>query len=385
MAIPSVLVTGGTGFVGSAIVRAILEKHPQCKITILDMTIDEPMCKERGIYHPNVDFVAANILDIPSLNEAFERMQPKAVVHTAGFVPPLEERYHRRLDKQAQRINVDGARNVLDACKAVGVEAFVFTSTCCVVIDDYTQDYANIDERWPVVERGKASIYAESKAMAEMLILQANGIQNEGKKSTLLTSSIRPAVIYGEGDHQLVPSIVSCIIDKTESPFMVGSGTNMWDTVYVGNVADSHVLALENLLAEKPTAAGEAFFIQNNEATTFREFCLQVWKTYNGHVPPFTVYVPVSLAWAIGAVMETLTWFTGTPATLSRGSINDAVAIRYASGDKAKNILGYEPRVQMEEGLRRSCAEYRKRREKSGSHPKSNTELLIQKLKASLE
>lgn len=365
--------------------RAILEFHPECKITILDMTVDEAMCQERGIKHANVRFVETNILDVASLHEAFHKIQPKAVVHTAGFVPPLEERYHRRLDKKTQRINVDGTRNVLDACKAVGVEAFVFTSTCCVVIDDYTQDYANIDERWPVVERGKASIYGESKAMAEILVLNANGSMNEEKKATLLTSSIRPAVIYGEGDHQLVPSIVSCIIDKTESPFKVGEGINMWDTVYVGNVADAHVLALENLLSSDPTAAGEAFFIQNNEATSFREFCLQVWKSYNGHTPPFTVTIPVGLAWALGAVMETLTWFTGTPATLSRGSINDATAIRYANGEKAKRILGYEPRVKMEEGLKRSCAEYKIRRERSGSHPKSNTELLIKKLKQGLE
>lgn len=379
MVIPSVLVTGGTGFVGSAIVRALLETHPQCQITILDMTIDDEMCEQRGIKHPNVDFLSANILDVESLNEVFRRNQPNAVVHTAGFVPPLEERYKRRMEKQTHRINIDGTRNVLDAAKAVGVRAFVYTSTCCVVIDDWTQSYPNIDERWPVVERGRGSIYAESKAVAEMMVLEANGMSNNDTKSTLLTSSIRPAVIYGELDHQLVPSIVSCIIDKNESLFQVGDGMNMWDTVYVGNVADAHVLALENLLSNDPTAAGEAFFIQNNEPTSFREFCLAVWKSYNGYVPPFTVTIPARLAWAVGFITETLTYFSKTPATLSTGSINDAVAIRYASGEKAKQILGYEPRVKMEEGLKRSCAEYRQRREKEGHHPKSNTELLVSK------
>lgn len=385
--IPSVLVTGGTGFVGSAIVRAILDKHPSCRITILDMTIDAEMSRQRGIDHPNVDFIEANILDTDALTTAFTQNQPKAVVHTAGFVPPLEERYHRRMERQAHRINADGTRNVLEAAKAVGVQAFVYTSTCCVVIDDWTQSYANIDERWPVVEKGTGSIYAESKAVGEMLVLGANGhvtkvsdSEETEKSSVLRTASIRPAVIYGEGDHQLVPSIVSCIIDKSESIFRVGHGVNMWDTVYVGNVADAHVLALENLLSSSPTAAGEAFFIQNNEPTSFREFCLQVWKSYNGHVPPYVIPIPTGLAWTLGAIMEVLTWFARTPATLSRGSINDATAIRYASGAKAKRILGYEPRVKMEEGLLRSCQEYRQRREKAGTHPKSNGELLVQKL-----
>ncbi|KAK5943663.1 hypothetical protein PMZ80_004671 [Knufia obscura] len=381
MSIPSVLITGGTGFVGSAIVRAILEKHPQCRITILDMTIDKAMCQQRGIDHPNVDFLEANILDVESLRDAFNTNKPTAVVHTAGFVPPLEERYHRRLEKEALRINADGTRNVLDAAIAVGVRAFVYTSTCCVVIDDYTQSYANIDERWPTVERGKASIYGESKAVAEIAVLQANGTVNEEMKITLLTSSIRPAVIYGEGDHQLVPSIVSCIIDKSESPFRVGDGMNMWDTVYVGNVADAHVLALENLLSDTPTAAGEAFFIQNNEPTSFREFCLQVWKSYNGHIPPYVVPIPAGLAWALGLLMETLTYFSRTPATLSRGSVNDATAVRYASGEKARRVLGFMPRVGMEEGIERSCREYRARREREGRHPRSNTEVLVGKLR----
>lgn len=385
MALPAVLVTGGSGFVGSAIVRALLEEFPECRITILDMSLDQYLIAERGISHPNVKFLSVNILDVPSLNEAFQQVRPRAIVHTAGFVPPLAERYHRRMEKQAHTINVQGTRNVLDAARAVGTEAFVFTSTCCVVIDDYSQSYANIDERWPVVERGTASIYGESKAIAETEVLDANESSNGARRSKLLTCSIRPAVIYGEGDHQLVPSIVSCIIDKNESLFRVGDGMNLWDTVYVGNVADAHVLALKNLLSRKPTAAGEAFFIQNNEPTSFREFCLAVWKHYNGHVPAFTVPIPAGLAWAMGAVLEACTWLLGTPATFSRGSVNDATAIRYADGYKAQRLLGYKARVSMDEGLRRSCKEYRERREKANFHPRSNTEKLLQEMRARLE
>lgn len=383
MDLDSVLVTGGTGFVGSAIVRAILDKHPNCQVTVLDATISDEIKTQRGIDHPNVRYAQANIMDTAALREAFLESRPSGVVHTAGFVPPLEERHLRRLEKAAFRINAGGTENVLQAAKDVGVQAFVYTSTCCVVIDDVSQSYANIDERWPTVERNKASIYAESKAQAERNVLEASYPIDRDEKSEepgMLTCSIRPAVIFGEGDHQLVPSIVSCIIDKFESPFQVGSGENLWDTVYVGNVADAHVLALENLVSDNPTAAGEAFFIQNNEPTTFREFCLQVWKSYNGHIPPFSIVIPQGLAWTLGCISEICTWFTGTPATLTRGSVLDATAMRYASGEKAKQILGYEPRVNLEEGLRRSCKEYAERRRNAG-HPKSNGQLLVQKLK----
>ena len=127
----------------------------------------------------------------------------------------------------------------------------------------------------------------------------------------------------------------------------------MWDTVYVGNVAHAHVLATENLLSSK-TAAGEAFFIQNNEPITFREFTLAIWKEF-GHYPPFQMEIPKRLGYVVGLLAECWTRVSGTPTTISRGSVLDACAMRYASGDKAKRILGYEPLVSLEEGLRRSC------------------------------
>ena len=56
---------------------------------------------------------------------------------------------------------------------------------------------------------------------------------------------------------------------------------------------------------------------------------------------------------------EFVTWLIGTTHTLSRGSVADACAIRYASGEKAKRILGFEPRVGIEEGIRLSCNHYK--------------------------
>lgn len=68
------------------------------------------------------------------------------------------------------------------------------------------------------------------------------------------------------------------------------------------NVADAHVLAIENLVTSR-TAAGEAFFIQNNEPITFRDFCLAIWA-YFGHTPLFEIRVPEGLAYIAGLVCE---------------------------------------------------------------------------------
>jgi sterol-4alpha-carboxylate 3-dehydrogenase (decarboxylating) len=149
-----------------------------------------------------------------------------------------------------------------------------------------------------------------------------------------------------------VPSIHACIA-KWETPFRLGDGENLWDTAYVGNVGHAHALAARNLLSSR-AAAGEVFFIQNNEPISFREFTLAVWKEF-GHYPPFEVEIPKGLGYLVGLISECWTRITGTPTTISRGSVLDACAMRYASGEKARRLLGYEPIVGFEEGLRRSC------------------------------
>lgn len=166
------------------------------------------------------------------------------------------------------------------------------------------------------------------------------------------TCALRPSVLCGPGDYQLVPAIHACIA-KGETPFVIGDGLNLWDVTYVTNIADAHVLAAENLATSK-TAAGEAFFIQNNEPITFRDFCLAIWRHF-GHIPPFEIKIPQRLAYFAGLVCETFTWVMGQTTTLSRGSVKDACAVRYASGEKAKRILGYEARVGIENGIRMSC------------------------------
>jgi len=174
----------------------------------------------------------------------------------------------------------------------------------------------------------------------------------EESSDRMATCALRPSVLCGPGDYQLVPAIHACIA-KFETPWVLGDGMNLWDVTYVTNVADAHVLAVENLMAPR-TAAGEAFFIQNNEPITFRDFCLAIWAHF-GHIPPFEVKIPVSLARFAGLISEYFTWFTGTTTTLSRGSVRDACHVRYASGEKAKRILGYEARVSIEDGIRLSC------------------------------
>ena len=334
-----VCVTGGHGFVGCALVQLLIETHPEWTISVIDL-VQTPLV---GAFTKAVEYVRADIVEPSELQGAITKLQPDVVIHTAGFVPSLAERYHRRQEHKCQQVNVEGTRNVLEAARAAGCRALVYTSSCTAVVDGWGNEYANIDEEWPPSRQ--SSIYGESKVAAEELVVAANS-------DDFSTCVLRPAVIFGEGDNQLVPPNHACIA-KGETPFVVGDGNNLWDLVYVGNVALAHLLAAENLLSSK-TAAGETFFIQNNEPITFRELQLAIWRNF-GHSPSFQISIPKNLCWALGFLAEIATWLFGTTATLSRGSVLDACATRYASGDKAKHVLGYEPRVGLEEGLKRSC------------------------------
>ncbi|KAL3466472.1 hypothetical protein BJX64DRAFT_229407 [Aspergillus heterothallicus] len=340
-----VLISGGTGFVGSVTATAFAEKYPQCDITIID--IHPP-----GPTHPVPDsasFIQVGITNADEVRKALQQTRPDVVIHTAGIVPVLSERFRRRIERQVWAVNVEGTRNMLEAAKGSGANAFVYTSTCCVVMDDMERPYPNIDEHWPTSSR--SLIYGESKAAAEALVLQYSN-------DVMPTCALRPSVLCGPGDYQLVPAIHACIA-KRETPFVIGTGSNLWDVTYVTNIADAHILAAENLISSR-TAAGEAFFIQNNEPIAFRDFCLTVWAHF-GHIPPFELHIPETVAYLAGLVSEALTWITGKSTTISRGSVQDACATRYASGEKARRILGYEARVGIEDGIRLSCEDLARR------------------------
>lgn len=226
----------------------------------------------------------------------------------------------------------------------------VFLGTDVVLVtDDLSSSFANIDETWPVSL--VSSIYGESKVQAEKLVLDA-------QEPNFATCILRPSVIFGENDDQLIPSIHACI-GKGETPYIIGDGMNLWDVDYVGNVADAHVLAMENLFGSK-TASGEIFFVQHDEKVPFRDLCIAIWKNFH-HLPPYEITIPESLGSIIGSLSGWLSWLARKPTTLSRGSVLDACAVRYASGRKAEQVLGHRPKIGLEEGLRRSCEVCRSR------------------------
>lgn len=150
----SVLITGGTGFVGSAIVDALRDKHPEWALTVLD--VERPTTARS-----HVTYLKGDVTLLADVKEAIELAKPSLIIHTAGLVPALAERYGRKDRDNLFRVNVEGTRKMLAAAKDHGVRAFVWTGSCTAVTDDMKYQYPNVDERWPTSNH--SLIYGESK------------------------------------------------------------------------------------------------------------------------------------------------------------------------------------------------------------------------------
>ena len=342
-----VLVTGGSGFLGRGIAEALLDEHPDWNVSILD--INPPL---RSLQKRIFQFIQADITSAESVNNAFVEYSPDLVVHTAGIVPARKFRYStKRKDWfRVKSINYDGTRHVVDASMAAGCRNFVYTSSCTVVIDDLNHDYYYMNETIPI---GKATLhYGKSKGMAESYVLSTK-LAEQGLKACAL----RPCTIIGPEDTAVI-SVMYDLIAKHETYFIIGHGNNFYDFMYIDNAVHAHVLAIENMLTTK-SAAGQAFFISNQEPVYFWDFLAYVWVQF-GHVPKFQIHIPANIAWVAGFALECFTWLTGRASTIDRGSVNDSVRSQFSNNDKARRILGYEPKVGLAEGVRLSCEGYKK-------------------------
>ena len=153
--VTTVLITGGVGFLGSAIIDAVQETHPEWVVTVLDVTLPD-------VPKPHVTYLSGDITNATSIGTLIDDNKPDVIIHSAGVVPALASRYGREQQDRVFNVNVNGTRNLLAAARNSGVKAFVWTGSCTAITDDLRHQYRNIDERWPTSTR--SLIYGESKA-----------------------------------------------------------------------------------------------------------------------------------------------------------------------------------------------------------------------------
>jgi len=318
----TILVTGGGGFLGKAIVRQLVDKGHRVSSF------------SRGTY-PDLEAMGVHqhtgdIADAEAVRKAAKGADVVFHVAAKTGVWGLSEDFHRA--------NVAGTQTVIDACRTCQVATLIHTSSPSVVFDG--TDMEGVDESVPYPEHYHAP-YPQTKAIAERTVLAAADDQ-------LRTVCLRPHLIWGPEDNHLVPRIIA----RANSLRQVGDGSNRVDTIYIDNAAHAHVLAMEALEINS-AIAGNVYFISDDAP-------IRLWEMVNrildaGGKPPLKRNISPAAAYRIGSVME---WayrtfnLAGEP-KMTRFVARELATSHWFDISAAKRDLGYAAIVTIDEGMQR--------------------------------
>ena len=327
------LVTGGGGFLGQALCRALLARGHE--VTSVSRS-RHPALDALGVPQRQADLADRDAV-LAAFAGGFD-----AVLHNAAKAGTWGS-YQSYFDA-----NVTGTRNVIAACRAHGIGRLVHTSTPSVAHRaTHPVEGASADQV-PYGEGVKAH-YAATKIVAEREVLAANG-------PALATVALRPRLIWGPGDTQILPRLVARA--HAGRLRLVGGGGNRVDTTYIDNAAQAHVDALDHL-HPGAACAGRAYFISNGEPWPLRDVLNGLLRAAGA--PEVHASIPFRAAYVLGAVCEGL-WtalpLRGDP-PMTRFLAEQLATPHWYSMAPAARDFGYIPRISMAEGLARLQASLR--------------------------
>jgi len=320
-----VLVTGGTGFTGKALVRKLLDLGHQVVALDYKEGIKTAELREWG-----AEVVIGSVTDRDVVDRCMKGVE--VVHHLAAAFRELNVD-----DTYYQDVNVGGTRNVLEAAHREGVKKFIYCSTCGV---HGNVDHPPAGEDAPIQP---ADYYQQTKYEAEPVAL-------EYVKKGLPVVILRPAAIYGPGDPERFFMIFKRVA-KGRFP-MFGSGRTLYHPLYIDNLVDAHILAME-----PGRGVGEAYLIADEHFYPIEEIVKGVARALNVEVkiPHYPVWPVV----AAGHVCEKLCRpFKITPPIFPR-RVDWYRQNRAFKIDKARRDLNYQPRIGLDEGLKRTAEWYR--------------------------
>jgi nucleoside-diphosphate-sugar epimerase len=256
----------------------------------------------------------------------------EAVIHVAAVY-----RTAGHPDAYYREVNVGGTERLLEASARAGVARFVHTST--VGVHGHVQR-PPADEDSPIAPD---DVYQVTKAEAEALALGFH------QKRGLPVTVVRPGAIYGPGETRLL-KLFRAIARGLYA--VVGSGRAYYHPVYVDDLVEGFLLALT-----RPEAVGEAFIIAGPRYVTQAELAALIARHTGGRVLPFRIpAAPIRLA---GALCEAICVPLGIDPPLHRRRVEFWTKSRAFSIDKARRLLGYAPKVDLDLGIASTVAAYR--------------------------
>lgn len=320
----TLFVTGGGGFLGFALLKALKSEGYQLK------TIN------RGHY-PELEKLGVAVLrgDLADYETTLNALRGCDVVFHVAAKPGVWGPYTEFFDA-----NVMATMNVIRACRELGIHRLIYTSSPSVTFAGKSQE--NVDESAPYPKTFLCA-YPETKALAEKLVMEA-------ADSELATVSLRPHLIWGPGDRHLIPRV----IDRAQKGRLrlVGEPLNMVDAVYIDNAVDAHIQAFKKLYVGS-SISGKAYFIGNDEPIRMDEMINGILEAAS--LPPLGKRIGVRTAVFVGTLLEKIyTWFRikGEP-PLTRFVALQLSTSHWFNPKAAREDLGYYPKVSMKEGFAR--------------------------------
>lgn len=333
----TVLVTGGAGFVGSNLVRTLLDKG--YKVKSFDL-IPTP------VEHENLEVITGNICDQALVEQACQGVD--TVFHTAAIICLKGGRaVSKEYRDQSYAINVEGTKQLLKALQKAGGKRFVYTASNSVIMEG--QPLLQATEDTPYTNRFN-DLYTETKVVAEKWVLSQSGVGG------VLTCSIRPSGIWGAGDKTMFRIFFDQIINGLFLA-QVGNGSALIDNSYVHNLVHGKILAAQHLV-EGGTAPGQAYFINDGDELNMFAFSTPIIEALGLKMPslkmPYGLIKMIMVAWQELHFRLKFPEPPLPPLAIERVAISNTFSI-----EKARRDLGYQPLFTTDEATQESIPFYK--------------------------
>lgn len=335
-----VLVTGGCGFLGYHLVGALLADPEVGPVHVLDLQTTDNT-------HPDANYIQGSVTDPEAtLSAILERTRPSTIFHAASPSATYAPRpaFHAA--------NVVGTQTLLRLAREKPfVCALVYTSSIDIYADPPLRRATEAHRLWPdrPVPWAGVSEYDRTKTVAHRLVLAAND------PPRLRTAAIVPAHVWGVRDRQGLSLFFDTFADPRSPLFQVGAGDNVVSTVEVRNCADAHILAAKALIGPPPgkKVDGEAFNVTDGEDVNMWQDVRATCALIRGCKEEELPRIRKLPAWVVGLIVTLFKWaflvFTmGTaepPVVFTRNGFSWSVEDHTLDDSKAKEVLGYRPRV----------------------------------------
>lgn len=319
-----ILVTGASGFVGSQLIEDLVSKgHTVRALLRTTSRVD-------GLKKSGTELCYGDIADAASLSKAVEGME--AVVHTAGLVGEAGKR------EDFIRVNIEGTRNLLEACRGAPIKRFVYISSLSVITG--YQDHDGTTENAPYQPTGEN--YADTKIEAEKLVLQYY------REHHLPAVVLRPGFIYGPGDRLFLPTVIDNL--RKGKVILIDGGKKFLNLTYVGNLVEAIELALEK------DVIGQIFNITDGEKISKAEFFNAIADETG--LPRPTKSMSFGTAKLLCSLVTALykTFHIKSPPPISRMKLRFAGQNQWFDVSKSENLLHYKHPVSFQTGLKKAVA-----------------------------